>query len=111
MCNSYGVCCADPALHEGYILARQMAKAGNCCAHAIDCTSGICISGACWDPVDHQDIHQEHQMRAMLFTAGVVAFLVLGVCVAWHCMKSIKVEVKIKAKRNWQDHNKDNSDS
>ena len=89
-------------MHEGYLPSHQMALEGQCCTHANDCMSGICIGGACWAPLNSAEIEQEHILKAALVCAVILAFLVCAFLCSCCCLRSLKVNVKVKApSRDW----------
>ena len=73
-----------------------MALTGHCCEHYGDCTSGICIGGACWPSKNFELEEIEHMQKTQLIVFGVVAALLLICLISFCCMKNLKSTIRFK---------------
>lgn len=94
-CNSFGTCCADPHEHASYAKNRQMAQEGQCCEHAGDCQSGVCISGACWPKLTIDGDH--HAWKTLATLAGISAILLCFCSVSCCYMRTLKMRISLVA--------------
>lgn len=74
-----------------------MAQDGHCCQHAGDCTTGICISGACWPKADREEHADTHSVKALILLVLVASVLCLGCLVTCCCMRSLKMKIQVQA--------------
>ena len=94
-CNLHGVCCANHQDHPEYLPLKQMALEGQCCEHAGDCQTGICISGACWPKVTIDDTY--HAKKQLAYIAAIVSVLLLACTLCCCCMRNLKMRIQFAA--------------
>ena len=74
-----------------------MAQTGQCCEHAGDCATGICIGGACWPEYDTDDEKRDQFVKVAVIIGVIVIALICACVISIKCMNAnIKMRINLK---------------
>ena len=77
-----------------------MGQRGQCCEHAGDCASGICINGTCWSSSDLDQGNADDNLKIIVILIIVASAMIFTFLVIYCCIRNMKLSIYLQAQRS-----------